>query len=194
MRWLLAALAAVTLTLPAVAQNVHIAQMTGQALQYLEQGAVNGCGLRVIGVRDAGEGFMEASEISVNVYSTGQAIVKAIAYAPMRTSKRADLREVKVASSWARAPGSRATTVSGASFPGDSSLSLLHVAELRGAFAFLLAGEARKPVQFMVQRVGGPEYVLAGTVELAEGESAQLSQCMRELVANLKAAASGMPK
>jgi hypothetical protein len=165
-----------------------MAEMTGQPLQYMESGVLSGCGLRVVAVRPLDANRMEASEISVNVYVSGKAVIKAIAYAPMSTKPgAASVREVKVASSWAKAPNAKPTVQTGDSFAGDSKLSLLHTTDPRGVFAVLLAVQDDRQIQVAIRREGQKgENILAGQVKLEAGESQQLNQCVSELLEAMK--------
>ena len=166
----------------AVAQNVVPVQMTGQPLQYLRDGAVNGCGIRMIAVEVADNLSTEASEVSINVYDRGRAIVKAIAYAPLVQGDRVP-KTLKVNAAWARAPGSNATRALGQTGYGDDKRSLLYATDLGGALAILQAQIQGKPVQVSVQREGEKSYrILSGVVLMTRQEQEQLQVCVAELV------------
>lgn len=177
----------------AAAQNVVPVQMTGQPLQYLRDGAVNGCGIRIIAVEVADNLSTEASEVSVNLYDGGRAVVKAIAYAPLARGNQS-VKTLKVKSAWARAPGSTATRALGQTSYGDDNRSLLYATELMGALAILQAQVEGKPVQISVQREREERYrVLSGVVPLSLPEQEQLKACISELVEKMQRDLSNIP-
>ena len=174
----------------ASAQNIDLANMTGQPLQYMKDGGLDGCGLRIVAVRPLAGDRMEACVVSVNIYVNGSAVVKAIAYAPMSTIKAVEPREVKVASSWIKAPGNKPAVAMSEPYAGDSKLSLLFLTDPRPTFAVLMAQQQGKQIQISVRRSGqSPERILAGEVKLQSGEAVQLSQCLDELLKAMQAAA-----
>jgi hypothetical protein len=180
------------------AQAVIPARMTGQPLQYMREGSLVGCGLRVVAVTVNDDLTSDASEVSVNIDDNGNALFKAVAYAKFAPGKPAP-RPIKVEAAWARAPGSLATRAIGQSYAGDDKLSLLYPTELASALAVLKAQLDGTPVQLSVQRTGQPNYkILAGAVALTEPEQAQLRNCVSELVGamqrKLELGAASAPK
>ena len=66
--------------LNAAAQGVVPTEMNGQPLQYMKDGKVIGCGIRIIAGRALGDDSFEFSEVSVNLYASGTALIKGVAY------------------------------------------------------------------------------------------------------------------
>lgn len=180
---------AAVLVAPAAAafgQSVVPAQMTGQPLQYMRDGSVAGCGLRIIAVTVNDDLTSEASEVSVNINENGSALFKAVAYANFAPGKSSP-KPVKVASAWAKAPGAVATKALGATFVGDDKLSLLYQTEVAGAISLMKAQLNSAPVQIDVQRVAQKGYkILAGVVSLTKDEQIQLDGCVTELIAGMQ--------
>lgn len=187
-----------TVSAAANAQAVIPAQITGQPLQYMREGVLTGCGLRIVAVVVNDDLSTDASEVSVNFDDNGNALFKAVAYAQFAPGKPAP-RPIKVESAWARAPGSPATLAIGPSYAGDDKLSLLYPTDLASALAVLKAQLDGTPVQLSVQSTGQPNYkILAGAVALTAPEQAQLRTCVTELVGimqrKLEAGAASAPK
>ncbi len=170
----------------ASAQNVYPANMTGQPLQYMHDGAISGCGLRIVAVEVADDLSSEASELSLNFYDSGVAIVKATAYAPIPLRKPTP-QPVKVASAWAKAPGANATKPLGVAEVGEDHLSQVYATDLENALAIVGAQTAGTPVQISVRRPLQRTYrILSGVVTMSPAEGVQLRSCLSELVEKMQ--------
>lgn len=62
------------------AQNVIPLQISGQPLQYMKDGTVTGCGVRMVGVRPTAPGRAEIFDVSINVYTSGVSVLKGLSY------------------------------------------------------------------------------------------------------------------
>lgn len=174
----------VALTSSAFAQNVVPVEMTGQPLQYMADGKVSACGLRITAVRVAKNNRIDAVEASVNIDARGRATVKAVAYKPATAVEFAKGPvSVKVKSAWVRAAGAPATTPAGGTvLPGDDNKSILFGTSFDSAWGVIEAHLKESPIQMAVRREGEPsEWVLSGKVALERRESEQLRQCIEEL-------------
>src|SRR5687767_477882 len=63
----------------AKAQNIVAVEISGQPLQYMKDGAVIGCGLRMLAGHSVGDHF-EYADVSVNLYSEGHVLFKGSSY------------------------------------------------------------------------------------------------------------------
>lgn len=172
------------MTSTAHAQNMLAAEMTGQPLQYMRDGEISGCGLRIIAGRPLGGGRFEISEISVNFYATGATLLKAIAYdtTPINASAGALPATVKVTDAWIKAEGSKAATPIGKSVTGDDKNTLMFATDMDSALAVLAAQNQGKTVQLSVRRTGSShDSILFGKVTLEPSERQQLAQCLKAL-------------
>ncbi len=180
------ALCAALAPLIANAQNIVQAELTGQPLQYMQGGELSGCGVRIIGIDVASDLSSEASEVSINFYDSGRAVVKGVAYAKFSPGARS-LSTLKVSSAWAKAPGSKATNPLGRAGLGDDKRALLYATDLAGALDIFRAQIDGKPIQIAVQREGQRNYrVMSGIVSLTPPEQEQLKSCMVELIGNIQ--------
>jgi len=175
------------------AQNVIQARMTGQPLQYMREGALTGCGLRIVAVDVAGDLTSDASEVSLNIDENGNALVKAVAYAKFLSGKSSP-QPVKVAAAWAKAPGSNATRPLVTPVSGDDHLSMLYPTELTGALEIMKAQLDGVPVQISVQRPLQRSYrIMSGVVSMTQPEQDQLRNCLTELVQGMQRKLSDLP-
>lgn len=164
------------------AQNVEPTRLIGVPLQYMQDGAISGCGARIIAMKVRDDLSTEASEVSVNLNANGSALVKAVAYArfaPGATSPRS----TKVSAAWAKADGSPATRMLGKAYSGDDGLSLLYATDLDGALSVVKALLDGAPVQVSVTRSTEKGYrIMSGVASMSEPERQQLASCIAELV------------
>src|SRR5688572_21265738 len=61
-------------------QHVVQAQIEGQPLVYVREGAVNGCGVRLFGGQAGTVGAVPYFDVSFNLWRNGAGIVKAMSY------------------------------------------------------------------------------------------------------------------
>jgi len=184
-------LAALTVGGTASAQNVLPAEMSGQPLQYMKDGSVDGCGLRIMAFRPLASGRIEAVETSVNIYVSGGAFIKAVAYRPGTAEQFAkELQPVKVTGAWIRAEGQKATPTLTKKIVGDDKKSLLYGTDFSAALNVLKAQMEGTRVQLSVRRQGEPsDWILSGVVKLSDTESEQFLGCMREFVDSMRGSA-----
>ena len=166
------------------AQTVFSAELTGQPLQYMKDGVVNGCGIRIVALRPMGGRVVMAIDVSINVYASGAAIFQAGTYdaeLPVGSSKKGE--PLPVASAWIKAQGAVATKPVGrSSMAAADKVSLIYVTELESALAVFRAQARGEPVQVSVTRRGSDiGSIFAGPVTLDASERAQLGACLGEL-------------
>ena len=173
-------------SLGAHAQNVvHTDVMMGQPLQYMHEGRVSGCGLRIIATRMLYEPMVESSEVSVNIYASGRALVKAVAYSATSVRSNATPKVKRVASAWIKAAGGAATPVIGKPQQGDDRASIIFATDFDVALDIISAPSAGKTIQIAVRRAGeNSEFILAGTVALDAAQEEQMVECFTSLAAD----------
>lgn len=167
------------------AQNIVNVAISGQPLQYLTDGQVTGCGLRLAATRVMTDGRTEASELSVSMYSDGRAQVDAIAFAREVVAPGATpaSRPVKVRAGWVRAKGGDATAPNAAPIASDDGLSLVYATRIEPVFGVFLAQRRGEAVQMSVARAGEPgAVVVSGVPRMGRAEESQLTKCVESLI------------
>jgi hypothetical protein len=169
-----------------VAQGMNEAKIEGQPLQYIKEGAVNGCGVRLFSFElnqdlMTGQGW----DGSINVWASGVANVKGLTYdlniKEMESGKRPKHGEIE--KFWLKAPGSRATTPrDGKIFPGEDAGSILYVTEIDVALALFDAVFQDKSITVGLRRKGErSDRLYFGRAKLSDAERQQLILCMGEV-------------
>jgi hypothetical protein len=169
------------------------ALIMGQPLQYMKEGHVNGCGVRLFGlVNPNKERDTEGFDVSFNLYLPGFGLIKggglnvtADDFAKRRTGKR----KPKPKSLWLKAAGLRATQprdggVLQAEDPPEAAMYVTSgIESVVGLFGAIFVG---KPIQVGILQHNEPvERVYYGPVALKDSEKAEIAGCIEELSAEL---------
>jgi hypothetical protein len=191
MKLALALLALASLSGNGSAQNLITAELVGQPLQYMKDGEVNGCGLRIMGGSPSGGGRPLFADASVNFYVAGHTLVKVAMFeVTNQQSGRASPRRIPVQSGWLKAPASSATPVLGNAMKGEDGASLLYGTEFAPALAVVEAHLDNQPIQIGVRRVDATtETIYAGRIRLEPSEREQFVGCWETLVQKMGQAA-----
>ena len=183
------------------AQNVVITAVAGQPLQYQKGGAINGCGVRVVGMPEAARGVAEALtfDASINLYAPGVGLLKAVGGTVKVTDVQAYGRaperglppeqKWRPKSFWFKAQGVSATTPrTGSVSPGvDPPESMLYVTDdIDTVIAVLMSVKKVQQIQFAIaEPAKNVERIYQASVRLGEQETNSLAGCLRELVDNI---------
>lgn len=188
MQQLLAAVVFAFLCSGPLAQGMHEAVIVGQPMQYMKDGRVSGCGVRLIGLVSPatnnpaigfdvsfnldfeGFGFVKGGGLRVYYDGTGRAI-----------QERKVIKPIKL---WIRAPGHAATMPAGGRvFDGqDPPQMIMYATSIDSSAALFLAVSQRRSVQVGVHFLGeATERVFYGVAVLSESESGQLGACISEI-------------
>lgn len=173
----------------ASAQNVIPTRMDGQPLMYMKDGAVNGCGLRIIGGgQRANSETFDMFDVSINLYREAGAMVKLVAYsttvAELKSSKGREPATTKVTSGWIKAEGSAATDPGqSTATPGSDQNSLLYRTSVDSAIAIFKANIESAPVTIGLRRQGvSTERVYYGKIAMSKEETEQHRACLSEML------------
>jgi hypothetical protein len=166
---------------PCSAQMIYQSRITGQPLQYMTDGKVNGCGLRMIAVRSLSDDTFESVDASVNLYAT-TAVFKAAATVVSADAKKTNVK--RVVEAWVKGAGSQATSVVGKAVEGADRLSRLYVTPFASAMGVFKSQVDGKPVQIGLKHEGsrGMTTIFAGKIELTEAERDQMEMCLDDLI------------
>ena len=178
----------------AAAGPVTEVNFLGQPLQYTKQGAVDGCGVRLVGITAPVPGVKKVHtlDVSFNVANPGGGIVKGglmtLSVQALAARKLDQAVEVPIKGLWLKAPGSPATT------PAEGKVlravthkhALMYGARLPPVLALIEAMQEGKPIQvgFRVS-ADDMDHVFFGKVEMTDAETAQFTQCYSEWIGAL---------
>jgi len=180
---------------PAMANPVSEAVITGQPLQYMQEGKVNGCGVRLVGLveplpkaKDV-EGF----DVSFNLYLPGAGFVKGFGF----TSSMASFQSMDTQSKkrrperlWLRANGADATTPRAGSQQQaqDPPEAILYVTnDIDEIIELFSAVMTQQILQVGMKFPGvGVERIYQGSVRMKQSEVATVARCWDELVRALE--------
>lgn len=178
----------------ALAQMMISATISGQALQYMKDGRVSGCGIRMVGIEGVrASGPMVVFDASFNTVLPGLGTVKGdsqlVTLAQMQAGQSGQMRPRPVAF-WIRAPGSRATQpregrMIGAITPPEA---VMYVTDrLDDVMALFTAVASGKPIQVGIRQRGeSVDRVFYGTVTLSDGDRGTVHQCFSDLAAGIE--------
>lgn len=171
----------------ALGQNVLEARIDGQPLVYLEQGKTNGCGLRMFGATPEAVGSAwRWFDVSINLYRSGQAIVKGLSYDVLSVdakSGRLVTRNVQVDEVWVKATGETATVpIAGSVLPADDKGGIFYATDDDVVFKLFMTAAKSEQMFVGVRRKGEKTTRLyAGEVALADSDRQRLLACLSEL-------------
>ena len=171
---------------PVAAGQVVQARMTASAQMQVSDGALKGCGLRVVAIATDDLSAVTAVDFSFNTYRSGGALVKA--GARMATTNASDqvlapsIRPMD--SFWVRTLGQEATKPDKAGIlQSDSPKGYLLYGTTTASVASLFgAAFEGRPVQVGVRLAGeSTERILSGTITESDTEINEVARCMTEL-------------
>ena len=174
--------------------------MTGQPQQHVKDGAIVGCGMRVVGVFEPPAGVPDASTLdaSINLNQPGFGLLKAIggtinmpalmAYSRDPSRGLPPERRWRPEAFWFKASGAPATRPQTPLTGADPPEAALYATnEIEPILAVLSAILEAKQIQIGVRQPGRNfEQIYQVKVRLKDGERETLSDCLRELIANGK--------
>ena len=173
----------------ALGQGLHEAMIVGQPLQYMKDGRVNGCGVRMMGIADsAGPGSSVGFDVSFNVCVDGFGLVKGGAFRVFLGGNPVAVQErvrVKPTSVWIKAQGSVATVPIGNRIHDgqDPPESIFYAVPAESSLPLFRAAFQRQSVQVGVHFAGEPtERVFYGMTNMSDSEWSSLRGCIDELV------------
>lgn len=169
-----------------MAQNVIPTNMEGQPLMYMKDGAVNGCGLRIIGGNPSQtSAIVNMFDVSINVYRSEGAMVKIVSYsttvAELQTNKPP--KTIKVKSGWLKTPGEKATDPGvNPAVSGDDPNSILYRTSIDSAISIFTAYARQQPISVGIFRAADTsERVYYGRINMSSQEMEQHRSCIQEL-------------
>ena len=164
-------------------------EFAGQPIQFTKQGAIDGCGVRLVGVTSPASAVssVQVIDVSFNVANPGGGIVKGgLMTMPAKAliaGKLDGAVEVPIKGLWLKAPGEVATHPVDDKFRRTTTHkhSLMYATSLAPVMALVTAFEEGKPVQVGF-RVSSKdmEHVFFGKIAMTEAERAQFEQCYME--------------
>jgi hypothetical protein len=161
--------------------------MTASAQMQVNDGALVGCGLRVIAVAQDQSDKVTAVDLSFNLYRSGVSLVKAgVRAAGVRAPKEVAAPPVqKLVTFWARAVGQPATKPDKAGIIKSDSPKgyLLYGATSKSVASLLFAATNGQPIQVGYRLAGEDvDRIVSGTVTETSSEFKEVSQCIDELL------------
>ena len=183
---------AILMAWAAGAQPLTEVELLGQPLQYLKEGKVDGCGVRIVGLRPLGSPptTVQGIDVSFNLFAPGVGSVKGLLMEGPLSVRTADLPRKPLSRIWLRAPGSDATTSSNGQFhesPTDKLALLYTTSSIDSVIALFTATIEKKSIQIGVRAKGTElDRVFFGVVKLSEAESKQIADCLGDFSRNLK--------
>lgn len=171
---------------PALAGQVTPAKMTATAQMQMAEGALDGCGLRVVAIAQDGGPIVTAFDFSFNIYRSGISAVKAGArIAHMNVPKEVESPPTRpIASFWLRTPGNPATAPGkGGVRPSDSPRGyLLYVTTSESVSALFGAAFEGRQIQVGFRlRDEDSDRILTGSIQDSSPALKEVSQCLGEL-------------
>jgi hypothetical protein len=184
----------------ASSQNVVETGLDGQALVYMKDGAIDGCGVRVL-VVDVPAAYDQASlitayDVSFNLKPSGVAVVQARSTdATLSDYESGDKNRRKAVAPdkfWLKASGARATApvekMNGKMLPGADRGTVVYVSDRDSVTALFAAHGARKPITMGVIRPGmRTERVFSGQINMSDSERKQVAACLDRLALSTNA-------
>jgi hypothetical protein len=175
-------------------QDVVETGLDGQALVYMKDGAIDGCGVRVL-VVDVPAAYDQASlitayDVSFNLKPSGLAVVQArsidATLSDYESGDRNRRRAIAPEKFWFKASGARATApigrMNGRMLPGDDRGSVVYLSDFDSVIALFAAHGARKPISMGVVRPGmRAERVFSGQINMSDSERKQVAACLDRL-------------
>ena len=188
-----------TWSLHASSQDVVETGLDGQALVYMKDGVIDGCGIRVL-VVDLPAAYNQVSlitayDVSFNLKPSGLAVVQArstdATLSDYESGDKNRRRAIAPEKFWLKASGARPTApdkrMNGTMLPGDDRGSVVYLSELDSVIALFTAHGARKPISMGVIRPGmRTERVFSGQINMSDSERKQVSSCLDELAISTK--------
>jgi len=167
------------------AQVMLEADLIGQPLTYTKSGAVQGCGVRIVGTIApvAGQTSFRSFDVSANFWKSGEALGKFIGETtPLSKPTLNDSRRLRLFDGWVRAEGKPSVAASDGGFQESASDkgAYLFAADPEAAMHVMLAVATGKPVQVGLRWEREQEWIYFGKVKFAPAETTQLANCIRE--------------
>jgi hypothetical protein len=189
------------LTWPLLASSQDVVEtgLDGQALVYMKDGAIDGCGIRVL-VVDVPAAYNQVSlitayDVSFSVKPSGLAVVQARSTdATLSDYESGDKNRRKAVAPerfWFKASGASATApierMNGRMLPGADRGSILYLSDRDPVVALFSAHGAHKPILMGVTRPGmRTERVFSGQINMSDSERKKVSSCLDELAVSTK--------
>lgn len=191
MRRIAAAIAFVVVAVSAFAGMILPARISGQPLQYMKDGRIHGCGIRLVGIVEPTDpSRIEGFDVSLNLYDSGIALIKGggfLTTAAGMTSGHKNLGGRKPDSLWLKAPGSKATEpISGEVLPAEDPLEavMYGTSDFDAVRALWEAIMGATPLQVGIRFPQEPvDRIYQGVASLNNTELAQIRDCFSELLA-----------
>jgi hypothetical protein len=175
-------------------QDIVNTGLDGQALVYVKDGAIDGCGVRVL-VVDVPAGYSQASlitayDVSFGLKPSGVAVVQArstdATLSDYESGDKSRRKAVAPDKFWLKASGARATapieTMNGGMLAGSDRGAMMYVSDLESVTALFAANGARKPISIGVMRPGmRTERVFSGRINMSDSDRRQVASCLNGL-------------
>jgi hypothetical protein len=183
---LVVAVVALGLHCTVLAGPVTEVMLSAQPQQFTKEGAIDGCGVRLVGIAEPVPRHKKVPvfDVSFNVVNPSGGIVKGgLMDLPVQAMLKGDLNaavEVPIKNLWLRAPGSTATKPTrGKPLKAASQKhALMYGTELEPVLDLIAAMKDGKPIQVGFHTTSEDmERVFFGKIEMKEAESAQFAEC-----------------
>lgn len=177
----------------AEAQNVISAPMLGQPLVYMKDGALYGCGVRLIVVdspKNPTAAPVAVYDLSFNLHMPGTGIMKGgsmdVPSSQIHSGQldKNKTKPVQLAAFWLKAKENPATSPLQGTAKGADAGTILYAADLDAVFPLFNAQVRGEPLLVGTKRQGAKtERLFTGVVKMKDDEQEQLNQCMKEFLA-----------
>jgi hypothetical protein len=188
-RWKVLLVSLASCAVPAFAQNVITVPMMGQPLVYMKDGAVQGCGVRVLIVDAPPTAAVTARTVpiwdtSFNISLPGYATIKAgsldVPIAEIRAGRFAGAgRPVEPTVFWFKAKGTSATkpvAPQAKVIKGEDPGTILYVADVASVLPLFSASNKRESILVGTRWPGGKsDRIFSGTIEMSPKEFEQVT-------------------
>ncbi len=178
-----------------VAQNVETMEFQSQPLMYMKEGNVQGCGVRLVGVRpppaiSSEKANWQVIDVSFNLSLPGMATIKLSSYDSTPSELKANVkpRMVYVERGWLKAPSAVGTNpMPGTNyFRGEDPNAVLYVTSVDSVLSLFKAQAENQTIHIGIRRKGENfERIFAGKLTFNETDASQSSQCFSDLISRL---------
>ena len=178
---------ATTLSFTANAGNVVDTMFSTQALIYQSKGAIDGCGIRFVGIQEftSSNQLVRTVDGSFTIFSSGVSLTKvgmSITNSTAVLNRNLNSMQVPIKSYWMRRVGGKITKpIDGKSSPSkDTKGFLLQAVEVDDFIDLLKAVNSDFEFQVGVtSQKENNEWIFAGKLKASEADSARLGECLR---------------
>lgn len=164
---------------PAGAQNMIGVEMIAQPLMNTKAGTVTACGLRVMGIHDAGKD-RRVFDVSLNIWNSGEAMAKLTALSGSITDTADQMKARTLYGGWFKTASQTAAPKS-ALIDGESAGSKLFLVDVDAAADVMSSIMDGNEIKIGLSWQKNREVIYYGKAQISDGEKRQFSSCMGDL-------------